>query len=327
MRPKVSIIVPVFNAGERLRICLDSLLNQTLKDIEIILVLDCPTDGSDIVAKEYAEQDGRIKIVSNPQNLNIGFSRNEGLKVASGEYIGFSDHDDYCLPQMFEIFYNKAVSSNADIVASNVGEEINGVRYETTFPTDANFQEGYLTALINGSPFKRCTCSFDNCNTIWNQIYRRSFIDESCLQFGDNRILTYEDSLFLIMAYSKAQRVEYLPETLYYHVETGANEFHSYSYRSISKVGAYLDAVLDFLENYSMTEKYAVQISSLVFQRLYTSLLNELKHKGFVATIKAYNYIKGYKRWYRYLKSAKPNIHWTTTKNIVYRVLRTASPT
>ena len=82
MTPKVSIIVPIYNAGKFLEKCLDTLVNQTLKDIEIILVLDCPTDGSDRIAREYTEKDPRIRLIVNEQNLNIGLSRNEGLKIA-----------------------------------------------------------------------------------------------------------------------------------------------------------------------------------------------------------------------------------------------------
>ena len=119
MIPKVSIIVPIYNAGEFLGRCLDSLIHQTLKDIEIILVLDVPTDGSDKVAEMYADQDNRIKLVYNESNLHIGFSRNAGLKIASGEYVGFADHDDYCETDMFEKLYKKAKKDNADVVVSN----------------------------------------------------------------------------------------------------------------------------------------------------------------------------------------------------------------
>lgn len=84
MSPKVSIIVPIYNAGKFLEKCLDTLIYQTLKDIEIILVLDCPTDGSDRIAREYAEKDPRIKLIFNKHNLNTGLSRNEGLKIAQG---------------------------------------------------------------------------------------------------------------------------------------------------------------------------------------------------------------------------------------------------
>ena len=95
MQPKISIIVPVYNAGNYLRHCLDTLVNQTLRDIEIILIIDCPTDGSDEICREYAANDNRIVIINNVRNLHIGNSRNEGLKIAQGKYIGFSDHYAY----------------------------------------------------------------------------------------------------------------------------------------------------------------------------------------------------------------------------------------
>ena len=84
---KVSVIVPVYNAGVHLKKCLGSLSSQTLKEMEIILVLDCPTDGSDKVAEEFAQRDSRFRILRNSENLHIGNSRNEGLKVAKGETV------------------------------------------------------------------------------------------------------------------------------------------------------------------------------------------------------------------------------------------------
>lgn len=106
--PKVSVIVPIYNAGVHLSKCLDSLIHQTLQDIEIILVLDCPTDGSEKVAAFYASQFSNIKLIHNQTNQHIGVSRNIGLEAATGEYIGFSDHDDFCLPDMFEELYQVA---------------------------------------------------------------------------------------------------------------------------------------------------------------------------------------------------------------------------
>ena len=83
-RPLVSVIVPIYNAGKYLYKCLDSLVNQSLRDIEIIAVLDCPSDGSDKIVEEFAAKDSRIKIVSNKENQHIGKSRNVGLKFARG---------------------------------------------------------------------------------------------------------------------------------------------------------------------------------------------------------------------------------------------------
>lgn len=328
MIPKVSIIVPVYNAGERLRHCLDSLINQTLKDIEIILVLDCPTDGSDRVAEEYAVKDSRIKLIHNNQNLNIGLSRNEGLKVAKGEYIGFSDHDDYCLQQMFETLYNRATETGVDVVISDIGEDVDGNRYTTGFPlqtetTQEHFKDEYLRALINGIPFKRGTRSFDNCNSIWNQIYKRSVLTANSVWFSDNRVLTYEDSLFLIKVYSCAAGVSYVPEALYFHVETGENEYHSYGYRSIAKVRAYLYEMIDFLESVDdeTSKKYAQCISNSIFQRIFTSLLNELHFKGLCAFYNAMRHVRLDSKLIYPLKEHKPDIMFTLAKRLVLRYL------
>lgn len=83
-------------------------------------MLDCPTDGTDKVVEEYALKDDRIVVVHNERNLHVSGSRNEGLKVAHGEYIGFSDHDDYRDLRMYELLYEKAKSENAEIVVSDV---------------------------------------------------------------------------------------------------------------------------------------------------------------------------------------------------------------
>lgn len=100
--PKISVIVPVYNAGIYLEECLKSILQQTFQDIEVILILDCPTDGSDKVCQSFAEKDSRIKIIYNKHNLHIGLSRDRGLDIAQGEYIAFSDDDDTRELDMYE---------------------------------------------------------------------------------------------------------------------------------------------------------------------------------------------------------------------------------
>ena len=153
--PKVSIIVPVYNAGKYLAPLLDSLVGQTLREIEVILVLDCPTDGSDRVAEEYAARDGRVVIVRNRENLHVGFSRNEGLKVARGEYIGFCDHDDLVEPEMFKKLYNRGKETGAEVVLADfwIGNETN--KYQAIFPrhlTEEEFIRQSFSELVNVHP-------------------------------------------------------------------------------------------------------------------------------------------------------------------------------
>ena len=101
MQPKVSVIIPVYNVEKYLRQCLDSVVNQTLKDIEIICIDDGSTDNSLNILKEYAQKDNRIKIISK-KNGGLSSARNAGLKFATGEFVGFVDSDDYIERETYE---------------------------------------------------------------------------------------------------------------------------------------------------------------------------------------------------------------------------------
>jgi glycosyltransferase involved in cell wall biosynthesis len=127
--PLVSIIVPVYNVEPYLRRCLDSLVNQTLKNIEIICINDCSPDNSLIMLKEYAKKDKRVKVIANEENLGECGSRNLGNKLAKGDYIGAIDPDDYVDLDYYEKLYAKAKKTNADVVYANLKQkQINNVK-------------------------------------------------------------------------------------------------------------------------------------------------------------------------------------------------------
>ena len=109
---KVSVIVPVYNSERYLRDCLESLLNQTLTELEIILVDDASTDKSFEIIVEYKSKYPKIKIFKSEQNKGQGASRNIGMSLATEEYIGFLDSDDYVAPIMYENLYNSAKENN-----------------------------------------------------------------------------------------------------------------------------------------------------------------------------------------------------------------------
>lgn len=288
MNPKVSIIVPIHNAGNYLKPCLDSLICQTLQDIEIILVLDLPTDGSDVIAEQYAQRDNRIKIIRNQANLHIGFSRNEGLKIATGEYIGFCDHDDYCEITMYETLYNQAIIDNSEIVVCDFWLKSPTELTHYGFPkklTNKEFREKSLEALIVGLRSKGNTDSFDNVNNVWNQIFKTDFIIKNNILFDDNRISTYEDSVFNIKTYSVAQSVSYVPQNLYYHITTGINSFNSYGYYSLSKILTHFEIIIQYLDRQRLLDKNIELLSKNILSRLYTSFRNELKFNGLKSII------------------------------------------
>ena len=112
---KVSIVIPIYNVEKYLRECLDSVIGQTLQDIEIICVNDGSKDSSLAIMQEYAERDERVKIIDKP-NSGYGNSMNRGFDMATGEYIGIVESDDYADANMFETLYRVAKEENADVV-------------------------------------------------------------------------------------------------------------------------------------------------------------------------------------------------------------------
>ena len=114
--PKVSVIIPVYNTEKYLRRCFDSVVNQTLSDIEIICINDCSTDNSLEILQEYASKDKRIKLIDFKVNKGAAIARNIGIDAATGEYIGFVDSDDFVDLDFYEKLYKKAAETGADAV-------------------------------------------------------------------------------------------------------------------------------------------------------------------------------------------------------------------
>jgi len=211
-QPKVSIIIPIYNSGQYLEKCLDTLVRQTLREIEIILVLDCPTDGSDKIAERYAAQDNRIKIVYNSKNLHTGLSSNVGLEIATGEYIGFVDHDDYSDLYKYEKLYQKAIDDNLDMVRCCFYIQEGDKIVKSKQLQDFNNVEELKKYLIEN--FLRKTAGFGN-NWCW--IYRTSMIKKYALKFVDSKITAGQDGLFTLETLLTADKIGLIFDYLCYY--------------------------------------------------------------------------------------------------------------
>ena len=277
---KISIIVPVYNAGEGLKRCLDCLLSQTMRDVEIILVCDCPTDGSDEVAREYAARDNRVVLIENERNLNVSLSRNAGLAVAKGEYVGFSDHDDYCSSEMYGKLYEAAKAADADVAASDMYEEDGTSCRRYAFPAVKDGKvdpAAFAATLVAGSS-----------TPVWNQIFRRSFIAGTSFKDG----VSFEDGLFNIEVSLKKPVTVYVQEAFYHHVIHGKNAFGSYAYRDFAHTARYLSAVMEALDVAGCRESYKHELAEGTFRRLYSCILNEYRKKGIPAALKLCRTVK-----------------------------------
>ena len=165
--PKVSVIIPIYNVGDYLRRCLDSLCNQTLTDIEIICIEDCSTDNSYEILKEYSQKDNRIKLIKLDVNSGAAVARNKGLEISKGEYLGFVDSDDSIDLNYYEELYKKAKESDYDIVKCR----------RKTIHKDGKTTESNLNNIIKD--FGRYFFTYE-----WQTaIYKRSLVVENKINF------------------------------------------------------------------------------------------------------------------------------------------------
>ncbi|WP_195542934.1 CDP-glycerol glycerophosphotransferase family protein [Massiliimalia timonensis] len=201
---KVSVIVPVFNTEDFLEECLLTLVGQTLKDIEIILTVDESSSDSslDIARKYELDHPGKVKVVLHPKGLP-GDSRNYGLEVAQGEYIGFIDSDDKAADIMYEALYQRAAETKADIVCCDTeycyGTGVNKIQ---TIKAPSG-----MSAVDNPSILKAATCY------VWNKIFKKDLIDRYCFRFPAGR--WYEDSAVVYNMMLAANKIECVHIPLY----------------------------------------------------------------------------------------------------------------
>lgn len=169
---KVSVIIPVYNAEKYLEKCLDSVINQTLKEIEIICIDDCSTDNSYSILKEYIKKDNRIVVFKNKTNHGAGYTRNVGLNFSKGEYIGFVDSDDYIDEKYYEELYNTAKKYDPDMVSTpNMGITKNKDLYDY----EQNFDIGNILHLYGYYKMHSYRCGIFNWSSC-NRLLKRCFI-------------------------------------------------------------------------------------------------------------------------------------------------------
>ena len=207
MKPKVSVIIPVYNTEKYLIRCLNSVVNQTLKDVEIICVNDGSTDGSLKILMQYASKDPRIKVIDKEKG-GVASARNAGLEVAKSDYIGFVDSDDWIAVETYEKTLGKMLEdSEIDFVCwgCDVTPEQEGVEYMTT--------KIYHTLKFSGKKELNDDICFETTVTLVDKIFKREIIQKNNIAFPDK--LLFEDSFFY-WSYIANCRYAYFFDEYYY---------------------------------------------------------------------------------------------------------------
>lgn len=212
--PKISVIVPVYNSERFLRFTLDSLLAQTLCDIEIVCVNDGSRDSSLQILKEYSSKDSRVVVVDSVKG-GVSRARNKGVEVAKGEYIGFMDADDMASPKMYERLFSLATEHNADIAEMSycrIPENVQSVS-EVDF-SSLNLLPGYKGVNVSENPWKSFVSLHEKysgglVSPIWHRIYKAD-IAKQCFFLED--IQPGEDTFFNLLAFLKARQYVFSAE-------------------------------------------------------------------------------------------------------------------
>ena len=209
--PKVSVIIPTYNVEKYLVECLESVVNQTLQDIEIICVDDGSTDSSGKILDEYAAKDSRIKVI-HKENGGYGKAMNVGMDNATGEYIGIVEPDDYIELNMYEELYKIAHEKDLDLIKADfnrfIGEGINlQLIYNQLDKTGENYNK-----IINP---KENTKIFDFIMNTWSGIYKRDFIEKHHIRHNETPGASFQDNGFWFQTFIYAGRVYFINKPYY----------------------------------------------------------------------------------------------------------------
>ena len=256
-KPKISVIIPVYNVEQYLPRCLDSVINQTFKDIEIICINDCSTDKSLAILKNYAIKDNRIKIIDLLRNQGASAARNKGIDNANGEYISFIDPDDYIDLNYFEELCSKAQTTDADIVKAK----------RVIILKDGSKTFSKLNQQI------QTDSKFNFSNEWTTAIYKSSLIFDNNIRLVPQFIVA-EDVAFLNEIVLKANRIEIIENVRYYYCRRD-NSLNQEIY-SKEKILSNLDAIEYILNIYDNALNRDISTDRYIKQ--YVKYLNVIRY-------------------------------------------------
>lgn len=268
----ISVIVPVYKVEPYIHKCVDSIINQTYRNLEIILVDDGSPDNCPAICDEYAKQDDRIEVI-HKENGGLSDARNAGLEIATGEYISFIDSDDWVEYGFIESQFQFMVLNDVDIVECGI-TYVYDKRQEDIISDDASISysnQGAIDDLIRKETFK---------TVVWNKLYKKKVISQVMFEVGKIN----EDEFWTYKVFANAKKIGYLKIPLYNYLQRSDSIMGQYSINRLD----YIDAVVE--RNEFINRKYP----ELAFQSKYSVLLSLLYHgQLLVSNKKAIEYDSG----------------------------------
>ena len=271
-QPLISIIIPVYNVERYLAQCLDSVINQTYPNLEIICVDDGSEDRSLTILQQYASKDARVRVLEK-KNAGVSGARNDGLACAQGGYIMFVDADDWIEPETCEKAIHGMLEYDADIVMwSYVSETENRSSLKVIFPQTTVFEKEEVRTKLHrrfvGAIGEELTHPelVDSLCPVWGKLYKRSLIEKSGARFVDlTEIGTYEDGFFNLEVFGEVNRAVYLAEHLYhYRRNTSASVTSGYNPRLFDQWQKLYDRMESYIRANHLGETYQAALENRI---------------------------------------------------------------
>lgn len=289
---KVSIIVPVYNVERYLDRCMSSLLNQTLKDIEIIMVDDESPDNCPQMCDEYARKDERVKVI-HKKNGGLGLARNSGLEIATGEYVAFVDSDDFVDINMYQELYSTADSYDSDIVYCGFYEYKNESNVKTRQEVrrsivykDSECHE-VLHGMLSPCGAKGRITKYEM--SVWHSIYRKNIFHQYAVLFSSERQFISEDIIFHIDYICHCKKIVFIPNSYYYYCLNDTSLSKKYRSDRLNKVDILCDEVFRRIKE----KKYLFPLEDCMFFVLLSLRYPLTILKGYDMTnVEKYNHIR-----------------------------------
>lgn len=261
MKPKVSIILPIYNVEKYLDRCMKSLLNQTMREIEIIMVDDGSPDNCPAMCDNYAQMDNRVKVI-HKKNEGLGMARNSGLKIATGDYIAFLDSDDYVDLHTYETLYKTIVRcGNPEAVFCGVNK-VNDKG--EIYYSHCDFSE--FTQIKDNDKCKRIAAeivarldkktSGKYFVSVWHALYNKEFILNNNIRFYSEKEYISEDIIFDIDFLSRAHNIVYIPDCLIYYCDNGASLSRVFRKDRFIRTQIMHHKIIEMMQKYKFPEEY-----------------------------------------------------------------------
>lgn len=276
MIPKVSVIVPIYNTMQTLEKCINSIMKQTLNDIEIILVNDGSPDDAGILCDKIASTDSRIKVI-HKKNGGLSDARNSALEIINGEYFGFVDSDDYISPEMYEKLYNTAIVTKSDIVmCQHYTVTINSI--ESHNGKDVSDVKEYEGAAIWDNfilPLLGIDMQMDSSSQygfVWRQLFSNSKFGKE--RFMSEREFYAEDIVFDLTVYPKAMKISAINAALYYYVYNENSLTNKYRKNLWDTFRNLLNWEISFTREYNIEKDAISRLANTAFKLVIVGILN-----------------------------------------------------